>query len=127
MKSNTDKHPPPKSKQNTKDDLKSIPMAELLKKLDASPDGLSQAEAKKRLIQYGPNELEEKKINPFLKFLTYFWGPIPWMIEIAVILSAVVQHWPDFFIILFSLFPMLWWDSGKNIRQVMSSQLLKPN
>ena len=52
------------------------------------------------MIQYGPNELEEKKINPFLKFLTYFWGPIPWMIEVAVILSAVVQHWPDFFIIL---------------------------
>lgn len=103
MKANTDKHRPPKSKQNTKDDLKSIPMAELLKKLDASPDGLSQAEAKKRLIQYGPNELDEKKINPFLKFLTYFWGPIPWMIEVAVILSAIVQHWPDFFIILILL------------------------
>ncbi len=36
----------------------------------------------------------------FLKFLSYFWGPIPWMIEIAVILSGVVRHWPDFFIIL---------------------------
>jgi H+-transporting ATPase len=32
-------------------------------------------------------------------FLGYFWGPIPWMIEVAVILSAVVGHWPDFFII----------------------------
>jgi hypothetical protein len=37
----------------------------------------------------GPNEIEEKKTNPFLKFLTYFWGPIPWMIEAAVILSGV--------------------------------------
>src|SRR5580704_15147387 len=99
MKSNT----APKSKQNTKDDLQSIPMSELLEKLNTSPDGLSQAEAKKRLIQYGPNELDEKKINPFLKFLTYFWGPIPWMIEVAVILSAIVQHWPDFFIILILL------------------------
>ena len=36
----------------------------------------------------------------FLKFLSYFWGPIPWMIEVAVILSAVARHWPDFFIIL---------------------------
>ncbi len=52
----------------------------------------------------GPNELVEKKTHPFLKFLSYFWGPIPWMIEIAVILSAVVRHWPDFFIILVLLF-----------------------
>ena len=44
--------------------------------------------------------LRKRKTNPFLKFLTYFWGPIPWMIEAAVILSGVVRHWPDFFIIL---------------------------
>jgi H+-transporting ATPase len=78
-------------------------MAELQKKLRSSPDGLSQAEAQKRITQYGPNELTEKKTNLFLKFLSYFWGPIPWMIEIAVILSGVVQHWPDFFIILLLL------------------------
>lgn len=35
--------------------------------------------------------------------LTYFWGPIPWMIEAAVILSGVLRHWPDFFIILLLL------------------------
>ena len=75
-------------------------MPEVEKKLGSSPDGLSQAEAQKRLTQYGPNEIEEKKTNAFLKFLSYFWGPIPWMIEVAVILSGVVRHWPDFFIIL---------------------------
>ncbi|MGB9517365.1 MAG: plasma-membrane proton-efflux P-type ATPase, partial [Candidatus Acidiferrum sp.] len=48
-------------------------------------------------------EIEEKKTNPFLKFLTYFWGPIPWMIEAAVILSGIVRHWLDFFIILLLL------------------------
>jgi len=41
--------------------------------------------------------------HPLLKFLSYFWGPIPWMIEAAVILSGAVQHWPDFFIILILL------------------------
>ncbi len=71
--------------------------------LGSSPDGLSQAEAQKRLTQYGPNEIEEKKTNAFLKFLSYFWGPIPWMIEVAVILSGAVRHWPDFFIILLLL------------------------
>ena len=91
------------SKSDAKDDLKSLPMPELQAKLGSSPDGLTQAEAEKRLTQYGPNEIEEKETNPFLKFLTYFWGPIPWMIEAAVILSAVARHWPDFGIILLLL------------------------
>ena len=89
--------------QNQKEDLKSIPMSELQLKLGSSPEGLNQAEAEKRLIQFGPNEIEEKKTNLFFKFLTYFWGPIPWMIEAAVILSAVARHWPDFTIILLLL------------------------
>ena len=103
MTSNPDK---PKSKPAPKDDkdsLKTLAMPELLKKLASSADGLTQAEAEKRLAQYGPNEIAEKKTNEFLKFLTYFWGPIPWMIEAAVILSAAVQHWMDFFIILLLL------------------------
>jgi H+-transporting ATPase len=90
----------PGAKSDSKDDLKSIPIAEVEKKLGSSPDGLTQAEAEKRLTQYGPNEIEEKKTNLLLKFLSYFWGPIPWMIEAAVILSGAVGHWPDFFIIL---------------------------
>jgi H+-transporting ATPase len=107
MEPNADQPKAPESKPgpkpNATDDLKSLPMPELQAKLGSSPDGLSQAEAEKRLTQYGPNEIEEKKTNPFLKFLTYFWGPIPWMIEAAVILSALVRHWPDFFIILILL------------------------
>jgi H+-transporting ATPase len=92
-----------KAKNDANDVLKSLPMQELEKKLDSSPAGLTQAEAAKRLTQYGPNEIEEKKTNMYLKFLSYFWGPIPWMIEIAVILSGVVGHWADFFIILLLL------------------------
>ena len=101
MKPNAEK---PGSEQGSKPkfagDLKSLPMPELLEKLCSSPDGLTQAEAQKRLAQCGPNEIKEKKDNPFLKFLSYFWGPIPWMIEAAVILSGIVRHWLDFFIIL---------------------------
>ena len=88
------------SKPGATDDLKTLPLAEVEKRLRSSPEGLSQAEATKRLKQYGPNEIEEKKINGLLKFLKYFWGPIPWMIEVAVVLSGVVRHWPDFSIIL---------------------------
>jgi H+-transporting ATPase len=95
--------PSPKSKPDPNEALKSMSMADLRTKLGSSPDGLTQAEAQKRLTQYGPNEIEEKKTSEILKFLGYFWGPIPWMIEAAVILSAVARHWPDFGIILLLL------------------------
>src|SRR6202158_5036765 len=97
-------HPiPPKSTAVATDDLQTLPLAEVEKKLGSSPDGLTQAEAQKRLTRYGPNEIAEKKTNESLKFLSYFWGPIPWMIEAAVILSAAARHWPDFGIILLLL------------------------
>ena len=76
---------------------------ELFQELGSSDQGLSSAEAQKRLEAYGPNALEEKRANPLLKFLGYFWGPIPWMIEVAAILSAAVRHWADLFIIVFLL------------------------
>jgi len=81
------------------DDLESMPLAKLLAKFGASSDGLNQSEVQRRLERYGYNEISENEVRPFLKFLTYFWGPIPWMIEAAAILSALVRHWPDFYII----------------------------
>ncbi len=62
--------------------------------------GLSSDEAARLLQQYGPNALEEKKVSLVRKLFSYFWGPIPWMIEVAAVLSATVRHWPDFFIII---------------------------
>ena len=111
MKSVTDRPKASKESPDTNDDpnddpnddLQTLPMDQLETKLESSPEGLSQDEATKRLKQYGPNEIKEEKINPYLKFLSYFWGPIPWMIEVAVILSGIVGHWPDFFIILLLL------------------------
>ena len=80
----------------------------------------------KRLTQHGPNELEEKKTNEVLKFLSYFWGPIPWMIEAAVILSAIAQHWPDFGIILLLLLANAVSSAfGKSIRLVVVIAALK--
>jgi H+-transporting ATPase len=75
----------------------------LFERVDSSPTGLTSDEARRRLEQVGPNELAEKKANPLLKFLGYFWGPIPWMIEVAAVLSLVVQHWVDLIIILVML------------------------
>jgi H+-transporting ATPase len=81
--------------------FKDLSTEDLASKLGVSTaQGLTDAEAGNRITKYGYNELTEEKVNPFLKFLTYFWGPIPWMIEAAVILSAIVHHWTDFTIIM---------------------------
>lgn len=81
-----------------------ISIEDFLEKFKTSKEGLTEKEVNKRREEYGFNEIEEKKLNPFLKFLQYFWGPIPWMIEAAIILSAIVKDWTDFFIILVLLF-----------------------
>ncbi len=81
-------------------DAKEMDTETIFEKLSSSRNGLPSQDAQKRLSEYGPNEITEKKINPILKFLGYFWGPIPWMIEIAAILSLVIRHIEDFWIII---------------------------
>ena len=76
-------------------DLSSIPLDELQRELGASRDGLSPTEAADRLVRYGPNEIAEKRRHPLLEFASYFWAPIPWMIEVALALSLVTRHWTD--------------------------------
>ncbi len=51
----------PGSKPDPNEVLKSLSMPDFQAKLESSPDGLTQVEAQKRLIQYGPNEIAEKK------------------------------------------------------------------
>src|ERR1051325_2043814 len=65
------------------------------------PDGgLSSAEAAARLERYGPNTLEERHRGVALELLSHFWQPIPWMIEAALVLTAVTARWTDFGVIL---------------------------
>ncbi|MBN2429172.1 MAG: plasma-membrane proton-efflux P-type ATPase [Deltaproteobacteria bacterium] len=90
--------------QQTSEEESSTKVSEkIFSDLEADSNGLSEEEAARRLEKYGPNTLEEKKENLLLKFLGYFWGPIPWMIEIAGILSGFLGEWDDFIIILIML------------------------
>ena len=64
------------------------------------PDvGLTDAEVAERRATFGANALVEERRGLAKRLLVFFWGPIPWMIEVAAILSAVVRHWEDLAII----------------------------
>jgi H+-transporting ATPase len=66
--------------------------------------GLTEPEVIHLRDQFGFNEIPEERRHPFIKLFSYFWGPIPWMIETAAMLSAFLSHWEDFSIILILLF-----------------------
>jgi H+-transporting ATPase len=86
------------------DDLEKASLDTVYEKLSTSPEGLTAAEAKARIENYGRNELVEKEVSNLEKFLRFFWGPIAWMIEAAALLSLLMGHWADLTIILVLLF-----------------------
>jgi H+-transporting ATPase len=61
--------------------------------------GLPAGEAAARLERYGSNAITEQGENLLLEIATHFWGPIPWMIEAALVLTALTAKWTDFAII----------------------------
>jgi H+-transporting ATPase len=65
----------------------------------AETQGLSSAEAARRLEQYGTNEIPSERRRLLLEIGSHFWGPIPWMIEAALVLTGLVRHWTDFGVI----------------------------
>jgi H+-transporting ATPase len=66
---------------------------------NSSKNGLSAAEAKRRLAQYGRNALEDRTESKCHKLLSYFWGPLPFLIEAAAVISALRSDWPDFAVV----------------------------
>lgn len=78
---------------------KKISMEESLKALETSTDGLAESEASNRLRIFGYNEITEKKKNPFLEFLLRYWGPMPWLLELAMALSLILRHYLEGIII----------------------------
>lgn len=82
------------------DDYTKQGVSKTLDDLGSSVDrGLTASEAEERLRRYGFNEIREQEEPLWHRVFRRFWGPIPWMIEVAAILSAIVRKWEDFIII----------------------------
>jgi Mg2+-importing ATPase len=78
----------------------SISVTELFRQLDSSPQGLSSAEAGRRLSSYGPNRLKgRKKTAGLTLFLSQFKSPIILILIGAVILSFFLRDTTDAIII----------------------------
>ncbi|KAK1274335.1 ATPase 10, plasma membrane-type [Acorus gramineus] len=84
-------------------DLERIPLHEVFEQLRTSRSGLSSLDAEARLVLFGPNKLEEKPENKFLKFLSFMWNPLSWVMEAAALMAIALANgggedpdWQDF-------------------------------
>jgi H+-transporting ATPase len=69
-----------------------MPSEDALRELSSTAEGLGEAEAADRLKKNGRNEVASRKRNPVIEFLSRFWGPMPWLLELAIVLSVVLGH-----------------------------------
>jgi H+-transporting ATPase len=60
-----------------------------------SADGLTGAEAKKRLTTVGPNSMPDTAIHPMRQALGKLWAPIPWMLEAAIVLELALRNFTE--------------------------------
>ncbi|MFA6213768.1 MAG: HAD-IC family P-type ATPase, partial [Candidatus Micrarchaeia archaeon] len=82
-------------------DFKKMSVKDSLSVLDASEKGLSVAEAEKRAAEFGYNEVAEKKENIYAEFLSHYWGPIPWLLELAAIMCYLIGNRFDAYVLGF--------------------------
>ena len=108
------------------DDFKKLSIEETVRELGTDEEkGLSRAEAEKRIAEYGYNEIPEKEESVFRRIFRRFWGPIPGMIEIAALLSAIVRRWEDFVIITILLFTNAFIDFWQESKALSALKVLK--
>ena len=74
-------------------------VAAALQQEKTSRTGLSSNEAAHRLVQYGPNTIADRTESKWHKLVAYFWGPLPFLIEAAAIISALRRDWADFAVV----------------------------
>jgi len=80
----------------------SLSVLEVFETLKTSPEGLSEQEAKERLFQYGENIFHSKeKTNPLRLFFKQFISPLIFILLGAVILTTILHHWLDTWVVLF--------------------------
>src|SRR6202050_5036450 len=57
--------------------------------------GLTSEEVRTRLTKFGPNAMPDIAVQPWRMALAKFWAPVPWMLEAAIILQAVLHEYVE--------------------------------
>ncbi len=87
--------------------------------------GLSTIQAQEQLKKYGFNAIQEKEESWMHRLFRRFWGPIPWMIEVAAILSALARRWEDFTVIMILLLVNAFVDFYQESKALNAISVLK--
>ncbi|QOP40902.1 plasma-membrane proton-efflux P-type ATPase [Sulfurimonas marina] len=87
--------------------------------------GLTSQEVQEKLEHYGYNQLNEKEESWYKRLFKRFWGPIPWMIEIAALLSYFAHKYEDFIIIMILLFVNAFVDFFQESKALSAISVLK--
>ena len=109
-------------------DFEKISLNDAFKLLNSELNGLSEEEAERRLSIYGPNIVEEKKESTLLEFLKRFWGPMPWLLEVAILLSLIIGHTIEAIIIacllvINAVIGFIHHESSRKVLELLKSKL----
>jgi calcium-translocating P-type ATPase len=78
-----------------------LPPADCLHALQSSPDGLTDAEAARRLVEHGRNQFPEApSLGPMRRFLAQFHNVLIYVLLAAAAVTGALQHWVDTGVIL---------------------------
>ncbi len=62
--------------------------------------GLTSEEVRKRIGEYGYNEVPEKRVSPIMGVVKKFWGITPWMLEITIALEWALGKYFEMYVVM---------------------------
>ncbi len=110
----------------TSEEMVSLPIEELMARLNASPQGFSTEQATERLEVYGPNELaREHRHSAVKEFLLHFKSPLVIILLIAGTISGLLNELANTIIIFTIIFVSVALDYYQESKAEKAAQLLK--
>ncbi len=110
----------------TSEELVTLPIEELLSRLETFPQGLSSEQAIERLEYYGPNELaRQHKHSAVKEFLLHFKSPLVIILLIAGLVSGYLGEIANTSIIFTIIFVSVILDYYQENKAEKAAQLLK--
>jgi H+-transporting ATPase len=61
--------------------------------------GLSSDDARSRLQQSGPNSIADSSVHPVRSALGKFWAPVPWMLELVIVVELGLHEYVEALVI----------------------------